>query len=52
MMLFGDLKNGGWATITIVDDKICLVSKAKESKVPLLTTDSTVATLDAEIDGI
>jgi len=40
LMLFGDLKNGGWVTITIVDDKICLVSKAKELKVPLLTVDT------------
>jgi ATP-dependent Clp protease ATP-binding subunit ClpA len=46
LMLFGDLKNGGWVTITIVDDKICLVSKAKEPKVPLLTVDSTVDTVE------
>jgi ATP-dependent Clp protease ATP-binding subunit ClpA len=46
LMLFGDLKNGGWVTITIVDDKICLVSKAKESKVPLLTVDSNTSLVD------
>ena len=40
LMLFGDLKNGGWLTITVADDKICLVTKAKESKMPLLTVDS------------
>jgi len=40
-MLFGDLKNGGWVTITVVDDKISLVSKPKESKLPLLTVDAT-----------
>jgi ATP-dependent Clp protease ATP-binding subunit ClpA len=40
LMLFGDLKNGGWLTITVVDDKITLVTKAKEPKVPLLTVDS------------
>jgi len=46
LMLFGDLKNGGWVTITIVDDKVCLVSKAKEPKIPLLTVDSTVDTIE------
>ena len=40
MMLFGDLKNGGWVTITIDNDKITLVSKPKVVKVPLLTTDN------------
>lgn len=39
MMLFGDLKNGGWLTITIVDNKIVLVSKPKTPKVPLLSVD-------------
>jgi ATP-dependent Clp protease ATP-binding subunit ClpA len=46
MMLFGDLKNGGWVTITVADDKICLISKAKESKVPLLTVDSNISLVD------
>jgi len=40
LMLFGDLKNGGWLTITVADDKISLVAKAKETKVPLLTVDA------------
>jgi len=40
MMLFGDLKNGGWVTITIENDKIVLVAKPKVAKVPLLTTDN------------
>jgi ATP-dependent Clp protease ATP-binding subunit ClpA len=40
MMLFGDLKNGGWLTITIAEDKIVLVAKPKASKVPLLTVDT------------
>jgi ATP-dependent Clp protease ATP-binding subunit ClpA len=40
LMLFGELRKGGWVTITVDNDKICLVPKAKESKVPLLTTDS------------
>jgi ATP-dependent Clp protease ATP-binding subunit ClpA len=42
MMLFGDLKNGGWLTITINDDKIQLVAKSKTAKVPLLTTEPIV----------
>ena len=37
MMLFGDLKNGGWLSITVEDGKIQLVSKPKASKLPLLT---------------
>jgi len=39
MMLFGDLKNGGQVSITIVDDAITLVAKPKVSKIPLLTTE-------------
>jgi ATP-dependent Clp protease ATP-binding subunit ClpA len=42
MMLFGELKNGGVASITIQDDKIVIIPKGKELKVPLLTVDSTV----------
>ena len=41
MMLFGDLKNGGWLTITVENDKILLVPKAKTPKVPLLTVEPT-----------
>ena len=37
MMLFGDLKNGGWLTITVNEDKIELVVKPKTPKVPLLS---------------
>jgi len=40
MMLFGELKGGGWLTITIENDKILLVAKPKVVKVPLLTTGS------------
>jgi ATP-dependent Clp protease ATP-binding subunit ClpA len=40
MMLFGDLKNGGWLHISVADDKLVLASKPKASKVPLLV-DST-----------
>ena len=39
MMLFGDLKSGGWLTITTNDGNIMLTSKAKTSKVPLLSTE-------------
>jgi ATP-dependent Clp protease ATP-binding subunit ClpA len=39
MMLFGDLKNGGWLHISVADDKLLLVAKPKASKVPLLTID-------------
>jgi ATP-dependent Clp protease ATP-binding subunit ClpA len=38
MILFGDLKTGGWLTVTVLDDKISLVTKPKTPKVPLLTT--------------
>jgi ATP-dependent Clp protease ATP-binding subunit ClpA len=41
MMLFGDLKNGGWATITVDNDQLMIVAKAKTPKVPLLTVSST-----------
>ena len=41
MMLFGDLKNGGWLTITVVDDKLLLVTKPKVPKVALLTVETT-----------
>ena len=40
MMLFGDLKAGGWLTITINEDKIQLVAKPKAPKVPLLSIDT------------
>ena len=40
MMLFGDLKSGGWLTISIDDDKISLVAKSKASKVPLLAIEN------------
>jgi ATP-dependent Clp protease ATP-binding subunit ClpA len=36
MMLFGELKNGGSVSITIVDDKIELVAKPKTPRLPLL----------------
>jgi ATP-dependent Clp protease ATP-binding subunit ClpA len=39
MMLFGDLKNGGWLSITVADDKLVLAAKGKESKIALLTSE-------------
>ena len=39
MMLFGDLKNGGWLTISADTDKIVLTAKPKTPKVPLLSTE-------------
>jgi len=41
MMLFGDLKNGGWATITVDNDQLMIVAKGKTPKIPLLTVDTT-----------
>ena len=42
MMLFGELKDGGWLTIGIEDDKILLSAKPKVSKkVEDITVDST-----------
>jgi len=37
MMLFGDLKNGGWLTITVSDDKLFLAARGKTPKVPLIS---------------
>ena len=40
MMLFGDLKNGGWLTITTNEGKLQLVTKPKFPKIALLPKDS------------
>jgi ATP-dependent Clp protease ATP-binding subunit ClpA len=49
MMLFGELKNGGWLTITIEDNQIMLVAKSKASKtVPLLSVDSTTINVNED----
>ena len=38
MMLFGDLKSGGWLSISVADEKISLTTKPKPAKkIPLLT---------------
>jgi ATP-dependent Clp protease ATP-binding subunit ClpA len=42
LMLFGDLKNGGLLTITVQDDRLCLLSTPKESKIPLLSISNNV----------
>jgi ATP-dependent Clp protease ATP-binding subunit ClpA len=42
MMLFGDLKNGGWLTVSVDDNKLQLIAKPKIAKVPLLTIDAVV----------
>jgi ATP-dependent Clp protease ATP-binding subunit ClpA len=42
MMLFGDLKNGGTVSITVVNDKIELVVKSKALRLPLLPAAETV----------
>ena len=39
MMLFGDLKNGGWLHISVADDKLVLAAKPKTLKVPLLSVE-------------
>ena len=41
MMLFGDLKNGGWLTISVDNDQLQLIAKSKvTNKVPLLSVNS------------
>jgi len=40
LMLFGDLKNGGWLTITIEENKIALITKPKLPKTPLLAIEN------------
>ena len=52
MMLFGDLKNGGWANITVDNDQIMIVAKGKEPKLPLLTVDSTEIKIDAPENAV
>jgi ATP-dependent Clp protease ATP-binding subunit ClpA len=39
MMLFGELRGGGWLQITTDNDKIVLIAKPKAIKVPLLTVE-------------
>ena len=39
MMLFGELKNGGWLTISVEEGKILLTAKVKTPKLPLIVSD-------------
>lgn len=43
LMLFGELKGGGMATITVNEDKLLIVAKGKEPKVPLLVAEADAA---------
>jgi ATP-dependent Clp protease ATP-binding subunit ClpA len=54
MMLFGSLKNGGNANITVDtdNDKLVIVAIPKEVKLPLLTVDSTTELVNSPVDGI
>jgi ATP-dependent Clp protease ATP-binding subunit ClpA len=36
MMLFGELRGGGWLSVSVIDNKITLAAKGKLSDVPLL----------------
>jgi ATP-dependent Clp protease ATP-binding subunit ClpA len=40
LMLFGDLKNGGWLNISVEDNKITLIAKSKIPKTPLLAIEN------------
>jgi len=53
MMLFGSLKSGGNANITVdnENDKLVIVAIPKEQKLPLLTVDSTTELVNSPIDG-
>ena len=52
MMLFGTLKNGGGASITLDGDRLMIVGTPKEQKVPLLTVDPVDNIVDSPIDSI
>jgi hypothetical protein len=52
MMLFGALKNGGGAAITVDGDQLMIVATPKELKVPLLTVDPVENIVDSPIDSI
>jgi ATP-dependent Clp protease ATP-binding subunit ClpA len=40
MMLFGDLRSGGWLTISVLHDSLILLAKPKLAKVPLISAPS------------
>jgi ATP-dependent Clp protease ATP-binding subunit ClpA len=45
MMLFGELKNGGWLHISVEEDKILLTAKIKTPKLPLVVTEAETVTI-------
>jgi ATP-dependent Clp protease ATP-binding subunit ClpA len=45
MMLFGELKNGGWLHISVEEDKILLTAKVKTPKLPLVVSDVETVTI-------
>jgi ATP-dependent Clp protease ATP-binding subunit ClpA len=45
MMLFGELKNGGWLHISVEEDKILLTAKIKTPKLPLIVSDAETVTI-------
>jgi ATP-dependent Clp protease ATP-binding subunit ClpA len=52
MMLFGDLKAGGWLTVSVENNKLQLTAKPKTPRVPLLTTDSGIEIVSDAIQDI
>jgi len=48
MMLFGELRGGGWLYISVVDNKIVLTAKSKTVDLPLLTVEDTAEHVDQE----
>jgi len=51
LMLFGELKKGGWVTITIDDDKIALAVKPKTPKLPFAASESANISIVDDIQG-
>jgi len=51
LMLFGDLKSGGWVTITVDDGKIALAVKPKTPKLPFVTADATAPLIEDDLQG-
>jgi len=46
MMLFGELKNGGWLHISVEEGKILLTAKVKTPKLPLIVSEVTTVEND------
>jgi ATP-dependent Clp protease ATP-binding subunit ClpA len=45
MMLFGELKNGGWLHISVEEGKILLTAKVKTPKLPLVVSNAETVTI-------